>query len=87
MKIYRDHHHYSRADVQELLRLRDQKNADGFITTEKDGLNLGVLLAELGKVAIAQLKMEIVEPSDALERILRLIAERAPRTHETIRGR
>ena len=46
-KIYRDHHAYSITDIQELLVLRDRHKANGFVTTEKDAINLGAGMAQL----------------------------------------
>jgi tetraacyldisaccharide-1-P 4'-kinase len=57
--------------------LRDQNHAGGFIITEKDAINLGPLLPELGHVAVARVVMEL-DPANALDTILRLIAERRP---------
>ena len=70
-KFYRDHHAYSDSDIDELIRLKDQSNADGFVTTEKDAMNLGSRVAPLGTVAIAKVTMQIIEPADALDTILR----------------
>jgi tetraacyldisaccharide 4'-kinase len=75
-KAYRDHHAYSRQDVDRLLTLRDQNKGGGFITTEKDAINLGPAIARLGDVAIAKVTMEISEPADALDAMLRVIDER-----------
>jgi tetraacyldisaccharide 4'-kinase len=77
-KSYRDHHAYSAADVQELLALRDRYKAQGFVTTGKDAINLGGGMAQLGRVAVAQLILELMEPADALDTMLRVIAERRP---------
>jgi tetraacyldisaccharide 4'-kinase len=78
VKTYRDHHAYSAADVEELLALRDRNNANGFVTTEKDAINLGDALPQLGNVAVAQVVMELIEPADALDTMLRMITERRP---------
>lgn len=75
-KVFRDHHAYSPKDVQELIALRDENHSAGFITTEKDVINLGSALPQLGTVAIAKVVMELVEPADALDTILTVIAER-----------
>ena len=77
-KFYRDHHAYSEGDVSELAALRDRNNAGGFITTEKDAINLGRLLPSLGPVAVAHVVMELLNPADALDTILRVIGERRP---------
>jgi tetraacyldisaccharide 4'-kinase len=76
-KFYRDHQAYTSSDISELRNLRDRKHAGGFITTEKDAINLGPMLSELGHVAVAQVVMEL-DPADALDTILRVIAERRP---------
>lgn len=87
-KAYRDHHPYSAIDVQDLLALRDRQRANGFVTTEKDAVNLGAALTQLGKVAVANVKMEIVEPADALDTMLRVIAERKPASmRESLTGK
>lgn len=75
-KTFRDHHAYGARDIQELIALRDKNHSAGFITTEKDGVNLGRALPELGTVAIAKVVMELVEPADALDTMLAVIADR-----------
>src|SRR5205807_3895080 len=39
--VYRDHHTYTEKDIRELLQAREQSEAGGFVTTEKDAINLG----------------------------------------------
>ncbi len=56
-----------------LRSLRQQNHAGGFITTEKDAINLGPLLPSLGPVAVARVVMELLNPADALDTILRVI--------------
>lgn len=75
-KLYRDHHAYTEKDIDELLRLQTQSGADGFITTEKDTVNLGPRISRLGRVAIAQVTMDIVDPADAVDTLLRIIDDR-----------
>jgi tetraacyldisaccharide 4'-kinase len=77
-KFYRDHHSYSEQDARDLAGLREQNHAGGFITTEKDAINLGPLLPSLGPVAIARVVMELLDAADALDTILRVIHERRP---------
>lgn len=76
VKFYRDHHRYSEHDIRDLIALRDKNKANGFIATEKDAINLGPNLAQLGKVAIARVTMELDQADAALDTLLRLIAER-----------
>jgi tetraacyldisaccharide 4'-kinase len=78
-KFYRDHHSYTERDVRDLAALRQQSAAGGFVTTEKDAINLGPLLPSLAPVAIARVVMELLEPADALDTILRVIQERGAR--------
>ncbi len=35
-KTYRDHHAYSNSDIDELIRLKEQNNAHGFVTTDSN---------------------------------------------------
>jgi tetraacyldisaccharide 4'-kinase len=75
-KFYLDHHAYSESDVDELLTLKTQSNADGFITTEKDVVNLGQRISRLGPMAIARVTMDIVDPADAIDALLHAIHNR-----------
>lgn len=77
-QFYRDHHAYTSADVRQLLELRDRNGADGFVTTEKDSINLGPHLAKLAPIVIARVCMELENSADALDTILRVIGERRP---------
>lgn len=58
MHEFDDHHSYSAADVQLLLRLRQQSGATAFITTEKDEANLGGHLPQMQPVHIAPVRMQ-----------------------------
>ncbi len=51
---------------------------DGFLTTEKDAVNLGSLQAELKPFAIAELSLTIDHSNDVVDAILARIAERKP---------
>jgi tetraacyldisaccharide 4'-kinase len=77
-RFYRDHYSYAEKDVRDLSAFRKQNRADGFITTEKDAINLGPLLAALGPVTVARVLMDLLEPADVLDTILRVIQERRP---------
>jgi tetraacyldisaccharide 4'-kinase len=78
-RFFRDHHRYSNEDMHELLTLRDQNRGGGFITTEKDVINIGPAGDQLGRVAIAQVVIELVEPTDALDTMLALITDGKPK--------
>ena len=77
--FYRDHHAYTERDVQELLKLRQQSEAGGFVTTEKDAINLGGYMAALRPLAVVPVKMELMEAANAVDTMLRVIEERRRR--------
>jgi tetraacyldisaccharide-1-P 4'-kinase len=56
--------------------------AGGFLTTEKDSINLesSLLLAELKPLAIAMLNVVLDHPADIVDTILTTIAERKARS-------
>jgi tetraacyldisaccharide 4'-kinase len=74
--FYADHHAYSERDLRDLLALREKSEADGFVTTEKDAVNLGGLLSALAPLAVIPVKMELVDSANAVDTMLRLIAGR-----------
>lgn len=75
--FYRDHHAYSERDIQDLMSLREKSEADGFVTTEKDAINLGGFLSKLQPIAVVPVKMELVDAANAVDTILRVIEERS----------
>ena len=77
--FYRDHHAYSEKDVRELLELKQRSEAGGFVTTEKDAVNLGGYLAALAPLAVVPVKMELSDAANALDTMLYKIEERKRR--------
>lgn len=77
--FYNDHHAYTEKDIRELLALRQQSEAGGFITTEKDAVNLGGYLSALQPLAVVPVKMELADAANALDSMLRAIEERKQR--------
>lgn len=75
-----DHHAYSRSDVQRLLAACARLKAGGFLTTEKDAVNLGALHNELEPLAVAVVKLTLDRPADVVDTILARIAEHRPRS-------
>jgi len=71
-----DHHAYTEADIQRLMDLRQQVSAGGFVTTEKDSINLGELAVKLDPLAVAVVTMELAEAANAIDTMLRTIRER-----------
>src|SRR6202142_2522713 len=77
--FYRDHHAYTEQDIRDLLDLRRRSEADGFVTTEKDAVNLGGYLAALAPLAVVPVKMELADAANAVDTMLARIAERRRR--------
>jgi tetraacyldisaccharide 4'-kinase len=77
--LFRDHHAYTERDIKDLLKLRQQSEAGGFVTTEKDAINLGEFLDALFPLAVIPVKMELVDAANALDTMLRIVAERRAR--------
>lgn len=77
--FYRDHHAYTERDIRELLELKQKSEAGGFVTTEKDAVNLGGYLAALGPIVVVPVKMELSDAANVLDTILNKIDERKRR--------
>jgi tetraacyldisaccharide 4'-kinase len=78
--FFRDHHAYTEKDVRDLLQLQQRSEAGGFITTEKDAVNLGGFLATLVPLAVVPVKMELADAANAVDTMLRMIEERRRRS-------
>jgi tetraacyldisaccharide 4'-kinase len=76
---FRDHHAYTDKDIRELLRLCAQSEAGGFITTEKDAVNLGAYLSALSPLSIVPVKMQLENADAAIDEMLRVIGSRRGR--------
>jgi tetraacyldisaccharide 4'-kinase len=74
--FYRDHYAYGEKDIRELLALKQKSEAGGFVTTEKDAVNLGVYLSALEPLCVVPVRMELVDAANALDTMLRVIDER-----------
>ena len=77
--FYRDHHAYGENDIRELLGLKHRSEAGGFVTTEKDAVNLGAYLSALQPLAVVPVRMELADAANALDTMLRRIEERKRR--------
>jgi tetraacyldisaccharide 4'-kinase len=78
--FFRDHHAYTEKDVRDLLQLHQRSEADGFVTTEKDAVNLGGYLAALAPLAVVPVKMELADAANAVDTMLCMIEERRGRS-------
>ncbi len=84
---FHDHHAYDKRDVERLLAMRTKLSAGGFLTTEKDAVNLESLSsqAELKPFAVAALSITLERPTDVVDTILArtifaTIGDRKPRS-------
>jgi tetraacyldisaccharide 4'-kinase len=77
--VYRDHHAYTEKDVRELLAVKQSSGAGGFVTTEKDAVNLGAYLSSLAPLAVVPVKMELLDAANALDTMMRMVEDRRPR--------
>jgi tetraacyldisaccharide 4'-kinase len=74
--FFRDHHAYTEKDIRDLLQLRQRSEAGGFVTTEKDAVNLGGYLAALAPLVVVRVKMELADAANSVDTMLRVIEER-----------
>ncbi len=78
--FFRDHHAYTEKDIRDLLELRTRSEAGGFVTTEKDAVNLGGYLDALQPLSVVPVTMELADQANAVDTMLRVIAERRGRS-------
>ena len=74
--LFRDHHAYSEQDIASLLSIREQNHAQGFVTTEKDAINLGLFLQALKPLAVVPVRMELENAQEAMDAMMAEIAAR-----------
>jgi tetraacyldisaccharide 4'-kinase len=74
--FYRDHHSYTEQDVRDLMEIRRQSDAGGFITTEKDAINLGRRLSAIEPLSVVPVQMALVNAANAVDTMLSRIAGR-----------
>src|SRR5262249_50811295 len=72
-----DHHRYREPDVERLLRLKSKTGAAGFVTTEKDLVNLGALAERLQPLGTSELHIELEAPEQALNLLFESLVERS----------
>jgi tetraacyldisaccharide 4'-kinase len=74
--VYRDHHSYTEQDIHDLLQLKARSEAGGFVTTEKDEINLGTYIYQLQGLTVVPVKMELVDAANAVDTMLRMVQGR-----------
>lgn len=77
--FYRDHHAYTERDILELLALKQKSEAGGFVTTEKDAINLQAYLSALEPLCVVPVRMELADRANALDTMFATIGERKRR--------
>lgn len=73
---FRDHHSYSKKDILTLIEMANAHRADGFVTTDKDSINLGPLAINLQPLCVVPATMELLNADSVVGQILSRIAER-----------
>jgi tetraacyldisaccharide 4'-kinase len=72
---FRDHHSYRASDIRRLEAAKEQFRADGFVTTEKDAVNLGAQVEELSPLAVARLYVSFENADNMVDTILARIGK------------
>ncbi|MGB8115421.1 MAG: tetraacyldisaccharide 4'-kinase [Candidatus Sulfotelmatobacter sp.] len=78
--FFRDHHEYTEKNIRDLMQLRERSEAAGFVTTEKDAVNLTGYFDALAPLAVVPVKMELADAANALDAMLGAIEERRQRS-------
>ena len=71
--IFRDHHRYAQRDIDRLLDLKKQTGAAGFVTTEKDAINLGPLSAQLQPLRTAMLRIDLESHDTVMAELFKIL--------------
>lgn len=74
-----DHHRYSRREIDKLRKIADRNKADGFLTTQKDLMNLGEPVSRLDPIIVPILEMELLNAGACLDHMLATIEARRSR--------
>jgi tetraacyldisaccharide 4'-kinase len=77
--LYRDHHAYTERDLRELLELCRLGEGGGYVTTEKDAVNLGPLRSALQPLAVVPVQMKLLDAPNAVDTLLRVVEGRRRR--------
>jgi tetraacyldisaccharide 4'-kinase len=72
-----DHHRYTQADVHRLLLAKNNSRAEGFISTEKDAINLGPLARQLQPFETTVLELELEDAGEKLAELVSALENRA----------
>jgi tetraacyldisaccharide-1-P 4'-kinase len=64
--------------VEDLLRLKKDKNCSGFITTEKDVINLGARASHLQPLGVTRVTMELLQADRVISKLLKGLRKKLP---------
>ena len=76
--FFRDHHAYTEHDIQRLQDLREKTGANGFVTTEKDSVNLGRFRIALDPLSVVPVTLELADADNAVDTMLSTIQKPKP---------
>jgi tetraacyldisaccharide 4'-kinase len=79
-----DHNAYDRKDIDVLLRAAAEHQANGFVTTEKDAINLGEFASSLRPLSVVPVVATLDDADAALDQILATIADRRGTGHSPV---
>ena len=74
---FADHHRYAQRDIDRLLALKKQTGAAGFVTTEKDAINLGALSPQLQPLRTATLRLDLESHDNVMAELLKTLEQRS----------
>lgn len=74
--VFPDHHRYTQTDIDRLIQTLGKTGADGFISTEKDAINLGPLVKQLRSFETASLELELEDTEQRIGELLNLLEQR-----------
>ena len=73
---FSDHHRYLQRDIDRLVGLKTSSSARGFITTDKDAINLGPLSSQLRTFETAGLELQIENAAELAGTLIKTLEER-----------
>lgn len=73
---YPDHHAFTPSDIEHLVRLSARHKSGGFLTTEKDAINLRPYRTQLGEVTPVALRMKLSGGEGSVDRMLASIEQK-----------
>lgn len=77
LAAFRDHHAYRAADMERLVRMAAESEADGFVTTEKDAVKLTAAMRDrlrgAGGLVVVGLEAELVDRAAAVGDLARVV--------------